>query len=177
MYYARIYVDLFETTIEHHLRLIKKQKMELYRREFWINEAIRTFRYSFFLRYYALFESHLRYICERIAQEKNLELKLQDIRGKSFLDRFNKYIALVANLNPVRSHQSWDEICIYAQIRNIIIHNNGNLKDLNISNMLRNYFQNVSSIHINRKMQICMRKPFCCRVLSHMAKFIARSYL
>jgi hypothetical protein len=172
IYYARSYVQLFEEVLDQQIRSIQNTGLTLMQEEFWKNESKRTLRYSFFLRYYALFESHLTLICDRIKENENLSLSINEIKADSFLKCFEKYFTKVAGLSSPTNIKSWKEILVYSQIRNIIIHRNGVVKDINSYHLLSEYISRSKVVHIDRRKRINLRKRFAFRVLSHMSKFI-----
>ena len=172
MQYARSFVTLFEETLDQHIESIRTAKLSRLQRTFWMNEARRTFRYAFFLRYYALFESHLLIICERIKEKNNLPLALNDIRGESFLWTFDKFMTRVALLPSPSSSKHWKEILAYSQIRNLLIHADGTIKDIKSHTHLKSLVETSHDIHIDKHNRICFRKRFAIRVLSNMSNFL-----
>ena len=123
--YSRRFFDLFESQITSQVKLIGLGRGSGFDKKMWSEEARQSLRYAFFLRYYASFESHLKTICERFASKGSLSLRLSDIKGDNFLNQVNKYLTKVVNCAALDQHPLWADVLSYSWIRNVIIHNNG----------------------------------------------------
>jgi len=127
--YSRRFIDQFESQITSQIKLLRASNAPGFDKKMWSREARQSLRYAFFLRYYASFESHLKVICERCAQEESLPLRLSDISGENFLNKANKYLTRLAKREPLNNHSLWDDVLAYSWIRNAIIHNDGRVFD------------------------------------------------
>jgi hypothetical protein len=144
----------------------------------WSDEARQSLRYAFFLRYYASFESRLKFICDRFAEAESLPLRFSDINGKDFLNRVNKYLTRVVNCAPLGKHPLWDDARSYAWIRNTIIHNNGQAVDRGSipQYVHRQLKQPSAGLTLSATGVIRMRRRFCYRAVRQMAQLLLDVY-
>ena len=160
MQYAKRFVDDFEKMIEQHIHRAKKagaRSTDTIR-----VEGTRTFRYAFFLRYYALFEAHLRTLCDRLGADAGIRLRLSDMDCRYLLQGVETYLTkAVGRLSPLRFPE-WKEIKLYGQIRNRIVHFDGVYVEASgMPKDLKQFIDKTSSLHLDRNNRICFRKPFC----------------
>ncbi|OZB94137.1 hypothetical protein [Paenibacillus sp. XY044] len=107
-----------------------------------------TFRNSLFITNYAFFESLLIRICKILQQELGLKLSLKDIHGGTTIEKVQKYIKLVANLNfPDDTSVNWQFLKKCNILRNSIAHNYSEVDD-KVSKLLPmpNITQNISEV-------------------------------
>jgi hypothetical protein len=139
-------------------------------------EAKQHFRYAFFLRYYAIFESQLKVLCDRFAEEMSLPLRLSDINGENFLKRVNKYLTRVGHFDPLHHEALWEDILSYQWIRNLIIHNDGQMANgQEIPQFVSKQFERkVSALRLTSKSTIRLNRGFCYRAVSKMAALLLK---
>lgn len=169
--YAKNYAQFSEEALTRQIDDIRGERLPRYQKEFWVKEARRTFRYSFLLRYYALFESHLRAICERVQAQEKLAIGLSDLRNDSFLKSVDLYFTKVAGLPSPAVSKYWNDIIVYSQIRNLVIHRNGVLS-ANPGEIVKR-IQRLKTVSIDRKGQVFLTKRFSSGMLICMSGFMS----
>jgi len=176
--YSRHFFDLFEGQITSQIKIIRASQASGRDKKMWSEEARQSLRYAFFLRYYASFESHLTLICDRLAQNDSLTLRLKDINGDHFLNRVNKYLTRVANRDSLDTHPLWKDVLSYTFIRNAIIHNDGRvLEPKSIPQHVAQVFQQPSAgISLKPNGTILLKRRFCYRAVRQMAQFLLDVY-
>lgn len=176
--YSRRFLDLLESQITSQIKVIRSSSADLFAKRMWSEEARRSLRYAFFLRYCAIFERHLTSICDRFAAEQSLPLKLSDIKGDSFLLIANKYLGRVVNCEPLEKHRLWNDVRAYAWIRNRIVHDDGLVRDVkSMPDYVRSQFTcAVPDVRLTKKGTILLKRRFCYRVVRNMANFLVDVY-
>lgn len=74
------------------------------------------------------FEHELDKLCSLYKSENSYDLSLSDLSGKG-IDRAANYLEKVGGLNVHKASSEWDHIKGIQRIRNLIVHQDGNLKD------------------------------------------------
>lgn len=99
--------------------------------ENWISDEIFYYSQSssilynnILIAYYSYLESTFYKMCFFVQSELNLELKVNDIRGESYIHQFRKYFEKVASLKFSKELEVlWQRINDLREIRNLIVHN------------------------------------------------------
>lgn len=82
---------------------------------------------SIFLALFSNFEN-LIYKLTRIVEHKHpTKIEIEDIKGHGYVDRYRKYMHLVADIKSAESDELWSELNIYKLVRNKIAHEGGYL--------------------------------------------------
>lgn len=82
--------------------------------------------YAVILLAYAKFETVLNRICMTIGKEKGFNIQVQDIAGKG-IHRSRKYLEKMFQLDFTKLNNTWNIIKMYSELRNIIVHNYGEI--------------------------------------------------
>jgi hypothetical protein len=139
----------------------------------WSRDARQTLRYAMFLRFYAVFENHLKRICARFTTSRSLKLSVSDINGKGFLNQVNRFLKLVVSVKPLEQHPLWQEMLAYLWVRNAIAHRNGELaQDEAIPQHVNRLLKSKSGIEMGKNRTIVMGRHFCKRAMKQMAIFL-----
>jgi len=85
-------------------------------------------RRSAFLTVCSYFEHELDSLCSLYQSEKDFKEAPSDEGGKG-IDRSANYLARVANLNVHKASEEWAAIKRIQKVRNLIVHQNGKLRD------------------------------------------------
>lgn len=177
--YSRRFLDIFESQITSQIGIIRSLPLSGFEKKMWTEEARRTLRYAFFLRYYASFESHLKTICDRFADSDSLPLRLSDVRGDDFLSRVNKYTTHIVGCEALDKHQYWLDIRGYYWIRNTIIHGDGRV---NKGGKLPQYIVTrqlelpAAGFGMSKSGAVQMKRRFCYRAVARMGQFLLDVY-
>jgi len=140
----------------------------------WSRQARQTLRYAMFLRFYALFENHLKTICARFTTSRSLKLSVSDINGKGFLNQVNRFLKLVVSVKPLEERPLWQEMLAYSWIRNTIAHRNGEvIQGEQMPQHVKRLLKTESGFQIGKNRTIVMDRQFCKRAMKQMATFLA----
>jgi hypothetical protein len=85
-------------------------------------------RKSAFLTMYAFLEHELEKLSRKLKAELSLTPELDDVAGKG-VQRSMMYMQLIVNLQIEKGASEWNQISEINQLRNLIIHNDGQLFD------------------------------------------------
>jgi hypothetical protein len=77
---------------------------------------------------FSFMEHELDNLCFLFANEKGIQIRLNDLQGKG-IERAVKYLEKVVGLNIDKSGKVWAEVKAIQKIRNLVVHNGGRLKD------------------------------------------------
>lgn len=176
--YSRSFFDFLEAQLTAQIKLIRASSATEFDKRMWSKEARRSFRYAFFLRYYASFENRLKQICDRFAEAHSLPLRLSDMSGENFLNKASKYLSKVADCAPLDKHTLWSEALSYLWIRNAIVHNDGWIHDLHSvpQYVLRQTKQPSTGLRLGPKGEIILGRRFCYRAVRNMAQLLLDIY-
>ena len=177
----RRYIDNIETLIaslrkdvplsdDDIQRLFEKPELELdldYSYEETI-ENISSFpevlRRSAFLSAFILLESNLETICSHLEIANNSPIKAKDLRGSGIM-RASKYIRSLHNYE-ISSTKHWPEILRFQDIRNILVHSNGEFSEEMLNQPVGKYVK-VSQLVAYEKRDsanyyvLSVKKGFC----------------
>jgi len=130
-------------------------------------------RRSFFLTIYSLLEDSLRKRCLCVEREKAPPVLLEDIAGSGYIDQYRKYLEKLGGID-VQGISEWKNFSLYAQLRNLIAHNQGFLNPKNI-NLMRfiegNSYLDTFYSDTDGEPEIIFRKGFCEEVLAAIKRF------
>ncbi|WP_299628378.1 hypothetical protein [uncultured Tenacibaculum sp.] len=86
---------------------------------------------SIYLTIYSMFENEFNKLCEWCQHSEELNLSPKDLKGGNYIGQCRNYIIKVLNVNLENLKEQWTKIGKYQQIRNVIAHNNGIVKQTN----------------------------------------------
>src|SRR5947207_1177248 len=127
----------------------------------WMRGFTSSLRSSFFVSLYSFLESSLANECRNLGSERTA-LLLNDISGRSFLDRVNTYYTKILGASFPDATPEWKEINDYRLLRNCIVHNRGFLTE-NSDLKLRNFIGRKSSLRLVED-EFYFEKEFCREV-------------
>jgi len=79
---------------------------------------------SLFVSGFSYFEHFMKDAVEVLGEKSKSEIKLDDIKGKGFLETYRKYLCLVGNLPTAKpDNEMWEKILGYRLYRDVIIKN------------------------------------------------------
>ena len=98
---------------------------------------------------YNIFENQLSRICDYLYKGAKLDLKLSDINGKGY-KKIKTYLQKIVRIPFEQVKDLSDRISDYSDMRNILLHRDGELKDSNIINkpLIVKEFLNHDKKHI-----------------------------
>jgi hypothetical protein len=92
---------------------------------------------------YSYFEFWIQQLCRLIQESQGLLLSYRDIRGKSDLDVYQKYLSKVAGINLREVRSSFGRIDDLRIVRNKLIHNGGHVEESE-----RNQLEQIKGVSI-----------------------------
>lgn len=118
-----------------------------------------TLRTSLFTTIYSYFEHRLNEACRILKRQTNQQLDIKDITGQGIV-RAQSYLKKVMNVDFPDNSQQWNDIMGYNVIRNLIVHNDGELGDNETSKKVKAFVQGKTSVQIiDDKLQL--QQEFC----------------
>lgn len=124
-------------------------------------------RLSMLFTIYARFEQHLVDVCDRIATDKELKLKLTDMKGSGIV-RCTDYLKKVADIDvPTRSAE-WSQLRTIGEIRNRYAHAGGVVSD-----KIRTGLGQVPGASLDEKDRIVIEDKFLKNTLAMIRGFSA----
>lgn len=130
-------------------------------------------RASLFVTCYSFLEDELNKICGLSQKEKTTSVHYSDMKGRG-IERAQRYLKkIVGIVFPDRS-PVWTEILRYKDLRNIIVHNGGEVgvaKDDERSKRVKDYIEKKASIHLDNQGRIQLTLDFTLGVIDAMERF------
>lgn len=110
-------------------------------------------RSSAFLTLYANFETELNNLCKILKKQFSLNISLKDLKDNG-IDRATIYLEKVACLNINKNLIEWSDIKELQKIRDLIIHNAGNLANNPNKNIIIKCLNSMGSTIINDNIKL-----------------------
>lgn len=85
---------------------------------------------ALFIGMYGDAEAYLNKICNVHKELKNLNINLKEIAGQG-IERAGTYLNKVVGIEGIKSSTEWSELKKWNIVRNILVHNNGVIRDNN----------------------------------------------
>ena len=145
--------------------------LELDSDEYWNIEMYfkDIFRYSLILSINSFFEDLMNSLCKEIKLLKEVELKLDDLRGHG-INRAKLYLVKVCGLEfPTDSHE-WKEIKKLNDIRNFIAHTNGDISKAKDPKKIKYIISNTRDLSGHHRIKI--EKEYLETILINIESFI-----
>jgi hypothetical protein len=118
-------------------------------------------RSSHLIRLYSLFEIHAQKLCEAVAKEKKLELRLRDFSSKEGMVKGIKlFLAKYAKVIPF-DHRTWHELNNLRVIRNHLVHDANSRWSPNGATKLDKISQNEPKLPIIEDGKFTLPKEAC----------------
>ena len=92
----------------------------------------RVLRGPFLVTLFAVYESAVTEIANRLQKSKGERISLEDIRGNDFLSRSKKYYDGVLQFSLSTSNKRWQSLRLLSKLRNVIAHTNGRLETVRV---------------------------------------------
>lgn len=108
------------------------------------------FRYSMLTYIYSMFEKYLNDLCIILKRQLNIKIDLKDINGNG-IKRAELFLSKVIEIPFPHQNSEWQSIInIFSEIRNIVVHRNGELKSNHENSIINSFIINNSDkISIN----------------------------
>jgi hypothetical protein len=97
---------------------------------------------SFAVMAVALFEDSLSLLCDYLGKKAGIDLRLNDLRGSSIMERCKIFFQKVLILNhDFETSESWTRLTIHRRVRNFIVHSGGILDDSERAGTVKKYIR------------------------------------
>jgi len=80
---------------------------------------------SIFISLFTNFENHISKLANIVEDKIKSEIKINDIKGNGYIDKYRKYLYLIGKINSAKRNKTWDEIDIFKLTRNKLSHRGG----------------------------------------------------
>lgn len=103
---------------------------------------------------YSLLENNINSLCEIIQAETNFVIELRDLAGSNIIDKGRRFLSKIANIDFDKIDKEWIRITDFQKLRNLIVHNNAQMKrpvkDNNLISKFKeiNTYETVKDFHI-----------------------------
>ena len=125
-------------------------------------------RRSYLLTVMGLLESYLNRLCKYAKVARKLNVDVTDLHGRG-VKRAADYLRKIINVEFPESDE-WKEILIAHEIRNLVAHNDGYLKD-GSSNQVRAYASRTSRVTVSEKNEIALTDEYVPALLEAIRGF------
>ena len=117
------------------------------------------FRDSFIISLAIVIENTAKMIADTYCKNLNLKLKMDDLSGKSYLEKFKMYFTKVYEPHFPFGESIWADLNAIVVIRNCIIHRSGDFEDYKTA-IIESFYKKYSTIDIDRRL-IITDEAFC----------------
>jgi hypothetical protein len=132
-------------------------------------------RSSFYTATYSHFERSLFFLCDITKRLKKFPFKPKEIMGKG-INQARQYLSKVAEINMGPYSDTWERIQFYAEIRNKIVHNGGEL-DPNQDKDLIAKFKKYGNFALDPNFNVALTDDACLEALFYYEKFLGNTIL
>lgn len=139
------------------------------------NELEKRFRFSSFISIISYIESKLNYICKGLEDDFKFTIKLKDLNSKNDLSKFKLFLFKVLEIDPIKIKNDFDKLILYYQIRNYIIHHDGNCIGNNLIECqnIKNTFRTIPGIqYIESSLSLNSNNSYSFAIVFEDEKFI-----
>ena len=88
------------------------------------------FYHSSLVSLYSLLEKNLNQICDQVKKDVGFNIGLEDFAGQNIIKTSKVYLAKLVKIDFDKIDKEWIEITNYQKIRNLIVHQNSQLKSI-----------------------------------------------
>ncbi|MEH6711672.1 MAG: hypothetical protein V7733_10690 [Paraglaciecola polaris] len=126
-------------------------------------------RKSILISVYSVLEINLNQLCRLYSKVIDSDIVLEDLGEKDNIKRAQIYLTKVARVDFPLEHNSWTEIKKIQQIRNKLVHDNGNIPSGN-SKLVR-YIKNNTSLELDDSNRVVIRRGYIEHCISIFSDF------
>lgn len=109
-------------------------------------------------------ESEMFSLCERLQKNKKLGLGVKDLSGNG-IEQAANYLEKVCGVGEFRNNQRWDDVRKLQKLRNILVHRNGHLREVQGKNSpdqeIRKYALDRGLLAGPSAVELVLTKSFC----------------
>ncbi len=108
--------------VEHHIDEIYRDEIDTH-----FGSFPKIYYNSMLVSLYSYIEYHFTMIVKLTQKQMNKKIKLKDINALNQIEKCKKYLLLVFDISLEDLNKEWEIIKDISKLRNLIVHNNGNL--------------------------------------------------
>ncbi|WP_439185882.1 hypothetical protein [Carboxylicivirga taeanensis] len=126
-------------------------------RDFYLLDYIKIpcyFYNSAIVSLYSLLENNLNSLCEIIQTETNFVIGLNDLTGSNIIDKGRRFLIKIANIDFRKVDKEWIRITDYQKLRNLIVHNNSQIKNRETDFKLLSRFNGIKTYSVEKDFHI-----------------------
>jgi len=112
------------------------------------------FYHSSIVTLYSLLENNLSFLCIKIQADTNLVIGLNDLTGHNLLEKARSFLVKVANIDFENVDKEWIRISDFQKLRNLIVHNNSQIKDRDSFEKLLKKFNGIKTYELQNDFHI-----------------------
>jgi hypothetical protein len=101
---------------------------------------------ALFIGMYGDLEFYLNSICNAHKNDKNFEIGLKDIAGNG-IERAVTYLNKVVGIRNIKNSPEWNELRHWNRVRNILVHNNGVIRNKEDESSIKYLGLNINPKH------------------------------
>ena len=98
---------------------------------------------------YSLLENNINSLCEIIELESTLEIKLKDLAGSNIIDKGRLFLIKIGGVDFEKIDKEWFRIKDFQKLRNLIVHNNAQMRNTEKDYKLMRKFKEINTYNIN----------------------------
>jgi len=118
---------------------------------FMFNDVyIKNYRNAQIIQLYSFFEDILKRGCDRFASYKQTDYRVDDLKGNNDIDKVKKFLNQSAKVDFSILNPEWSFIDNFRQVRNLIVHHKGIIKNNDTINNSDRKFNNIKSFSKGR---------------------------
>lgn len=109
---------------------------EIFLRDIYYMDYIKLpsyFYHSSIVSLYSLLENNLNNICDKIQMDTGFVIGLSDLSGSNIIQKARKFLSKFAKIDFMIVDKEWLRISDYQKLRNLIVHQNSQLKSFDLS--------------------------------------------
>jgi hypothetical protein len=133
----------------------------------------KTLRYSVLVTAHILLETSLEAICDAEQRRFGYRLRLKDLTG-SGVERAKLYLAKVCGVRFPDGTAEWNRMAILSEIRNVIVHADGDVSKARHERSVRNTVRNTGGLSLRHDRYLEVADAFIRHTMLKMKTFAAQ---
>ena len=174
----------FEIFLSESEKFFKERQKKLkYENEYYddLNEKFLFYKWfpniqrrSFIVSLVSIFEKEAKLYCTILNEYKKVKIKFSDLHG-SAIEKFINYTINLAEINYEIEQKVFDDIKSLIEVRNCIVHSDGNIKNYDKKSVIKKFAKTFDGITFEND-QIFISYKFCQAALKLISDFFNDVY-
>jgi hypothetical protein len=139
------------------------------------DKIIKNFHYSFIMLMYSFLERAMLDLCIYIKQKNNYKIELNDLKDEGII-KAKTYLEKVCDIAFPESSSEWQNIFKFNNIRNCLVHADGNVEKATSSEKIKNIVTNTKYVSLENDKYIIFESEYLNGILQHIKNFIFSLY-